>query len=139
MLAVPLTELTEKAEDMAGLLRALSHPARLLIACCLAEGEKGVSDLERMTGVRQPSLSRELAKLREAGHIEARRQSKAVFYRLSDPRVAPLIAALCQVAGPDGPTSAGAGLQLQRREPQASGGARFARVDLPPPEPGAGT
>lgn len=97
-----IEELSAGAQEMADLMRLLSHPARLLIVCKLVSGEQGVSDLEQMTGIRQPALSREIAKLREAGLIAPRRQSKAVFYHLSDQRVHKLIAALCEMRAGDG-------------------------------------
>lgn len=91
--------LRAKATDVSELLKTLSHPNRLLIACDLTGGEKGVSDIEASTGVQQPHLSRELARLREAGLIAARRQSKNVYYRLADKRLETLINALCQAFG----------------------------------------
>jgi len=99
-LPASLEELTARAEEMAGLLRALSHPARLLILCKLMEAERGVSALEEKTGVRQPGLSRELGKLREAGLISPRREAKAVFYTISDARARALVAALCDLDNP---------------------------------------
>jgi hypothetical protein len=42
-------------------------------------------------------LSQQLAELREAGIVEARREVKQVFYRLSDPRAAALIATLHRI------------------------------------------
>lgn len=69
------------ARDVAVCLKALAHPARLLILQALQAGERSVSAIEAATGVHQPILSRELAKLRDTGLVEARRVSKTVFYR----------------------------------------------------------
>jgi len=96
---VDIEEITDRAEEVSGLLKALSHANRLLIACTLTEGEKGVSEIESDTGVPQPHLSRELARLREAGLVRARRQSKNVYYRLADKRLEKLIDALCLAFG----------------------------------------
>ncbi|HRX40619.1 MAG TPA: ArsR family transcriptional regulator, partial [Parvularculaceae bacterium] len=65
-----------RANEVAKLLKTFSHPNRLLIACDLLQGERTVSDLEVRTGVRQPVLSRELARLRSEGLVGARRESK---------------------------------------------------------------
>lgn len=94
-----IDELQNRAEEVSGLMKTLSHRNRLLIACALTEGETGVSDLEAETGVPQPHLSRELARLREAGLVRARRQSKNVYYRLADTRLERLIDALCDAFG----------------------------------------
>ncbi|MEE9330373.1 MAG: metalloregulator ArsR/SmtB family transcription factor [Parvularculaceae bacterium] len=80
------------------LLKALSHPARLLICCQLRDNEMSVGTMETTLGIKQPRLSRELAKLREGGLIEARRESKIIFYKLSDNvRTRAMIDAICDV------------------------------------------
>ena len=89
------------AEAMAGhvdpaaaLMKALSHPGRLLILCHLAEGEKAVHELEALTGQRQAAVSQQLARLRMEGLVTTRRAGKAIFYALRDSRVVPLLSCL---------------------------------------------
>ncbi len=85
-------------DDATSLLKALSHPARLLICCQLRDNEMSVGTMETTLGIKQPRLSRELAKLREGGLIIARRESKVVFYKLSeDVRAREMIDAICNV------------------------------------------
>ncbi len=98
----PLTikDLKGRAEGVSALLKELSHPNRLLIACSLTEGEKNVSTLEAEIGAPQPHLSRDLARLRDAGLITARRESKNVYYMLADDRLSNMIDALCNAFGP---------------------------------------
>jgi DNA-binding transcriptional ArsR family regulator len=81
-------------EPVAELMKSLAHPQRLMIVCTLIEGERAVSELERDLGIHQPSLSQQLATLREASVIIGRRQAKAVIYRIHDERAAALIEAL---------------------------------------------
>jgi ArsR family transcriptional regulator len=90
-----LEKLRNRADEISALLKVLSHPNRLLIACELMEGERSVSEIEQNTGVKQPGLSRELGRLREQGLVSTTRESKAVFYRLADKRLSDLVAALC--------------------------------------------
>ena len=90
-----MAELRRRADEVSALLKTLSHANRLLIACDLTDGEKGVSEIGQATGVPQPHLSRELARLREAGLIAARRESKNVYYQIADDRLSFLIDALC--------------------------------------------
>jgi DNA-binding transcriptional ArsR family regulator len=68
-----------------------------MIACALLDGERSVGDLETDLGLRQPSLSQQLAELRESGVVEARREAKQVFYRISDQRAVALLATLRQI------------------------------------------
>jgi len=86
------------AEEATALLKALAHPARLMICCQLREREMSVGEIEKTLGIRQPRLSRELGKLREEGLVETRRESKVVFYRLTgEGRVQAMMDAICQV------------------------------------------
>ncbi len=80
----------------ANLLRALAHPMRLAVLCRLMDGELSVSGFELELGLRQPSLSQQLALLREAGLVTTRREAKSVVYGLTDQRVAHLFNALHQ-------------------------------------------
>lgn len=95
-----MAALQRRADEVSALLKNLSHANRLLIACDLTDGEKGVSEIEQATGVPQPHLSRELARLREAGLIAARRNSKNIYYHVADDRLSYLIDALCAAFAP---------------------------------------
>ncbi len=92
--ALSPADMASRAEEVAGLLKTLAHPARLMLACKLAEGEYGVGELETMLGIRQPTLSQQLGVLREAGIVATRREAKQMFYRLSEDKAARLIEAL---------------------------------------------
>ncbi len=83
-----------RANEVAELLKTLSHPARLILACTLAEGEYSVGELEDMLGIRQPTLSQQLGVLREADIVETRRKAKQIYYRLVETKAAELIDAL---------------------------------------------
>lgn len=90
-LAPGTAEMVANAADAAEFLKKFAHPARLMIVCALVDGERSVRDLEDTLGVRQPGLSQQIAELREAGFINARKESKNVYYRLADGRVAEFI------------------------------------------------
>lgn len=83
-----------RADEVAALLKTLAHPARLMLACTLAEGEYCVGALETTLDIHQPTLSQQLGVLRDAGVVETRRDAKRIFYRLTDQKAARLIRAL---------------------------------------------
>ena len=85
-------EMVENADKAADFLKRFAHPSRLMILCALVDGERSVRDLENRLGIRQPGLSQQIAELREAGLISGRKESKSMFYSLSDPRVSEFIA-----------------------------------------------
>ena len=64
-------------------LKALANDNRLMILCSLAEGEKNVGELEQILGIRQPTLSQQLARLRSDELVETRRDSRQIYYGLA--------------------------------------------------------
>ena len=70
------------AEEASDFLKSLANKNRLIILCALVDGEKNVSELERILGVRQPTLSQQLARLRADNMVKTRREAKQVFYKL---------------------------------------------------------
>ncbi len=78
-----LSDMGADAERACAFLKALTNPSRLLILCQLAEGEKSVGQLEELLRLRQPTLSQQLARLREDQLVETRRHGKMVYYRLA--------------------------------------------------------
>ena len=84
----------QSAEEAAGVMKALSNPSRLMILCQLAEGECTVGEIEKRQGLGQAYVSQQLARLREEGLVAATRDGRLMRYRLSDPRVTPVIETL---------------------------------------------
>ncbi|WGV17975.1 ArsR/SmtB family transcription factor [Fuscovulum ytuae] len=84
--------MTERATAAAAFLKALSHEGRLMILCHLSSGEKSVTELERLLDQRQAAVSQQLARLRLEGLVACRREGKAIFYSIQDPKVSRTIA-----------------------------------------------
>lgn len=94
-LPADLTEtMAAKAEDVAGFLKGLASPQRLLILCCLADGEKHVGALIAATGIAQTSMSQHLAKLKGEGIVVARREHRTLYYRIDHPAALELMQTL---------------------------------------------
>lgn len=86
--------LREKADHVASRLALVANSKRLLILCELVKGERSVGSLQSAVGLSQSALSQHLAKLREAGMVATRRESQTIHYRISDPDLEVLMAAL---------------------------------------------
>lgn len=71
------------AEEAARLLKALAHPARLLVLCQLVEGEASVGQLQPVTGLSMSALSQHLAVLRDMDLVTTRRASQSIYYTLA--------------------------------------------------------
>nr|WP_111299718.1 metalloregulator ArsR/SmtB family transcription factor [Paracoccus saliphilus] len=83
-----------RADHVATRLALVANAKRLLILCQLAQGERSVGALQQAVGLSQSALSQHLARLREAGMVDTRRESQTIHYRISDPDIALLMAAL---------------------------------------------
>ena len=72
--------------------KALADATRLRILALLADGEVCVCDIHDTLRVPQPTASRHLAYLRQAGLVEARREGTWMHYRIAE--LDPVIRAL---------------------------------------------
>ena len=82
------------AGQAAGRLKLLANEDRLMLLCQLSRGELCVSELEEQLGIRQPTLSQQLAVLRTEGVVDTRREGKNVFYSVCDPQLLEILAVL---------------------------------------------
>lgn len=81
----------ERVEEATAFLKAVANEHRLIILCHLAEGEKSVTELEGLLGIRQPTLSQQLARLRSEKLVKTRRDAKLVYYSLDSDEARELI------------------------------------------------
>ena len=84
--SLPAEEMASRAAEAATFLKALSHEGRLMILCHLSSGEKSVTELEDRLGARQAAVSQQLARLRSEGLVTTRRDGKAIYYSIKDPK-----------------------------------------------------
>ncbi|MCM2309814.1 MAG: metalloregulator ArsR/SmtB family transcription factor [Steroidobacteraceae bacterium] len=77
-------QMARHADEAAALLKALAHPARLLVLCQLVEGESSVGELQPITGLSMSALSQHLAVLREMELVTTRRESQTIYYSLAE-------------------------------------------------------
>lgn len=75
----------QRAQYEAGaeIMKALAHPARLLIVDMLADkGECCVCDLTKVIGSDTSTVSRHLAELKNVGIVRSEKRGQMVYYRL---------------------------------------------------------
>lgn len=87
------------------LLKALANEDRLLLLCQMVEGEKCVSDFEKLLDIRQPTLSQQLGVLRNEGLVRTRREGKRIYYSLASPQAMQLLETLYGLYCPADPDS----------------------------------
>jgi ArsR family transcriptional regulator, virulence genes transcriptional regulator len=107
---VNIEEVERNIEIAVPLLKALSNRKRLVIACALSEGEKKAGELEKIVGSSQSSVSQHLARLRNDGLVERRREKQVIYYSLKDRRMKAILHCLhglyCPLLPEQGLTSA---------------------------------
>jgi DNA-binding transcriptional ArsR family regulator len=92
-----LERMRSNAKRATDFLKAQAHESRLMILCILAEGEKSVTELEHELGLRQPTVSQQLARLRADGMVTTRRNGKTVYYSLASAEARVVIGAIYDV------------------------------------------
>lgn len=83
--------------QFAAVAKAVAHEHRLELLEILAQGERSVETLASRAGLSIANTSQHLQLMRRAGLIEARRDGKYVYYRLSDGAVLDLTASLTRI------------------------------------------
>ena len=80
------SSMREHAAAAATMLKLLGNEDRLMLLCQMAVQARTVAQLERLTGIHQPSLSQQLGILRREGLVSTRREGKFIWYQLADAR-----------------------------------------------------
>ncbi|MDH5354916.1 MAG: metalloregulator ArsR/SmtB family transcription factor [Gammaproteobacteria bacterium] len=88
------TQALDDGVDLCRSLKILANPNRLRILLHLLEGEASVGEIESILKIKQPSLSHELKKLRDAEFVSTRRLSKAIFYRLKSDAIKTMLVSI---------------------------------------------
>lgn len=78
-------------EVKAEFFKTLGHPARIRVLEVLSDGPLSVSELQPQVGIESSHLSQQLAVLRRADIVQARREGSSMIYSVVDPRVLELL------------------------------------------------
>jgi len=93
--------LVENSKQVAAILKQLSNSNRLMILCCISDGEKTVGDLNNKIDLSQSALSQHLAKLRESNIVTTRRESQTIYYQIANQKIKYLLEVLQEQFCPD--------------------------------------
>lgn len=99
--AVSLKTLQQRAHVATEMLKGMAHESRLVILCLLYQGEKSVTALECILELRQPTISQQLARLRNDKLVRTRRDGKMVYYSIASDEARHIVELLCHLYGTD--------------------------------------
>lgn len=85
-----------------GVLKILANEDRLMLLCQLSQGEHCVGELQSELSIGQPTLSQQLAVLRNEGVVNTRREGKNIYYSVADPRTLEILVLLHRLYCPEG-------------------------------------
>ena len=94
MAKVSVKKIEQACDNVCLILKALSHPQRLLILGHLLEGHKTVSQLVKLCNVSQSQMSQFLTRMKLEGLIDSEKEGKFQYYRVADPRLVHLLRTL---------------------------------------------
>ena len=89
--AISVKKIERVCEDVCQILKALSHPQRLLILGHLLSGPKTVSELVKLCEVSQSQMSQFLVRMKYEGLVSSERQGKFQHYSVADQRLIQLM------------------------------------------------
>lgn len=87
----------ELQQFKAEFFKALAHPLRIRILELLAEGDKGVNELQALSGSEGSAVSQQLMILRAKNIVTGTKDGNRVIYSLRDPAVIELLAVAKQI------------------------------------------
>lgn len=91
--------LCERATEVAAFLKLVANEQRLLLLCRLREGEASVGELVGLCNLSQSSVSQHLARMRDGGLVQTRRETTTIYYSIANQRVLALMQFLCESFG----------------------------------------
>lgn len=77
----------QEAEIKAKIIKAMSHPVRLMMIDCLKKKEHSFSDLFRLFKLDKSTVSKHLLVLKEAGIVSSKKEGLEMIYQLEVPCV----------------------------------------------------
>lgn len=94
-------QLQSSAGEAAALLKAMSHPSRLLILCMLCDTPgTSAGELARITGLSPSATSQHLTRMRYEGLIGCERQAQRIHYFITQPAVQQIVSTLKSIYCP---------------------------------------
>ncbi|MBC7421248.1 MAG: helix-turn-helix transcriptional regulator [Bdellovibrio sp.] len=91
------SEMQNNCKNVAAILKAISHPQRLMILCHLEKGAKTVGELEKLCGGSQSSISQFLKLMKLEAMLTSEKRGLFVYYRIHDPKMKKLVLSLYKI------------------------------------------
>ena len=87
----------KKCLEVSTMMKALSHPERLMIMCHLCEGEKNVSEILELCDISQSQLSQFLNRMQREKLLKIKKEGNFVYYSIADKKMLAIIQSLQKI------------------------------------------
>ncbi|MCI5192759.1 MAG: ArsR family transcriptional regulator [Candidatus Electrothrix sp. AW5] len=87
----------DQTNELAVLLKAISHPIRLKILCLLQDKELTVSEIREEVETSGANISQHLNIMRNQGIISSRKEANFIYNRIADERIIELMKTMKQL------------------------------------------
>ena len=94
---MPEKIMDNQINDLALLLKSISHPIRLKILCLLQERELSVSEIRENVETSGANISQHLNIMRNQGIIASRKEANFIYNRIADERILELMKTMRQL------------------------------------------
>lgn len=88
---ISVKKIKKSCEEVCQILKAMSHPQRLLILSHLLNEERTVTDLVDLCEISQSQISQFLTRMKIEGLISCRRDGRFQYYSVADSRLVHLM------------------------------------------------
>ncbi|WPD20828.1 MAG: metalloregulator ArsR/SmtB family transcription factor [Candidatus Electrothrix aestuarii] len=87
----------DQVDNLAILLKSISHPIRLKILCLLQDKELTVSEIREEVETSGANISQHLNIMRNQGIIDSRKEANFIYNRIADERIIELMKTMKQL------------------------------------------
>ena len=87
----------DHVDNLAALLKSISHPIRLKILCLLQDKELTVSEIREEVATSGANISQHLNIMRNQGIIGSRKEANFIYNRIADERIIELMKTMKQL------------------------------------------
>lgn len=88
---ISVHKIKKSCDEVSQILKALSHPQRLMVLGHLLQSPKTVSDLVELCKISQSQMSQFLIRMKMEGLIKSEKEGKFSVYSLADKRLVHLM------------------------------------------------
>jgi DNA-binding transcriptional ArsR family regulator len=90
-------KMQNRCHEVSSMMKAISHPQRLMILCHLSEGEKNVGEMLELCEISQSQMSQFLNRMQREKLLKVRKEGQFSYYSIADKHLMKLIQSMQKI------------------------------------------